>query len=316
MNKILITGGAGFIGSNLIEKLIKGNNQITVVDNLSTGKRQNIERFGSKVKFFKHDVCNYRFMHSILDNDYDYIYCLAAVSSVADSIKRPYETHLINQESIINMLEYLRINHLKPKKILFTSSAAVYGNYPELPKSENSRVQPMTPYAIDKYATERYALSYSKLYGLPTVAVRLFNVFGPYQNSNSIYSGVLSIVSNCLIDQKSFTIFGDGNQTRDYVFVRDAVDAMIFIAEDSRSSEVYNVGYGISTSLNEIINKLEIISGRLLKISFQNARIGDITDSLADINRLTNLGFKPSWGLDKGLKKYWEFLQKEKNATS
>ena len=180
MAKVLITGGAGFIGSNLAHALVK-DNDITIIDDLSMGKEENIADIN--VTFYHHDVCDSAFMHKLLsENEFDYIYYLAAVSSVADSVVRPLETHRVNQESVVDTLDYIRAEKLPIKKFLFTSSAAVYGNAPDFPKMESSHVDPLTPYAIDKYASERFTIDYGNLYNLPTVAVRFFNVYGPRQN--------------------------------------------------------------------------------------------------------------------------------------
>lgn len=173
---------------------------MTVIDNLSMGTMDNLKDVADKIKFYNHDICDSKFMHELLNEKFDYIYYLAAIASVANSVDRPFLSHLINQEAVIDTLEYLRSNNLSLKKFLFTSSAAVYGNYDELPKKEDSRVQPLTPYAIDKYAAERFTIDYGNLYGLSTVAVRFFNVFGPKQNSSSPYSGVLSIITKCLTE--------------------------------------------------------------------------------------------------------------------
>lgn len=311
--KALVTGGAGFIGSNLVISLANKGYDVTVVDDLSMGLTKNLESVKDKVKFYKHDVCDHQFMHRVLDQDFGYIYYLAAVASVADSVERPMETHKVNHESVVDTLEYLRIANLHPKKFLFTSSAAVYGNYPELPKKEDSRVQPLTPYAVDKYASERMTIDYGTLYGLNTVAVRFFNVFGPRQNPNSPYSGVLSIVTKCLVNDEEFTLFGDGKQTRDFIYVKDIVNALIFISESEKSNEVYNVGYGQQNALIDVIKMYEKASGKRLKLNYADARQGDIAESLADVTRLTQLGFKPKWGLEKGLAEYWDYTMEEYN---
>lgn len=311
--KALVTGGAGFIGSNLVIELVKKGYEVTVIDDLSMGLTKNLDPVKDKVTFYKHDVCDHAFMHQILDQNFDYIYYLAAVASVADSIERPMETHQVNHESVVDILEYLRIANLKPKKFLFTSSAAVYGNYPELPKKEDQRVQPLTPYAVDKYASERMAIDYGNLYDLNTVAVRFFNVFGPRQNPNSPYSGVLSIVTKCLVNGEEFTLFGDGKQTRDFIYVKDIVNALIFISENEESNEVYNVGYGHQNTLLDVIKMYEKASGKRLKLKYAEARQGDIAESLADVTRLTQLGFKPQWGLKKGLAEYWDYTMGEDN---
>lgn len=308
MAKILITGGAGFIGSNLAHALVD-NNEITIVDDLSMGKKENIADID--VKFYEHDVCDHEFMHQLLsENKFDYIYYLAAVSSVADSVVRPLETHRVNQESVLDTLEYLRVNHLPLKRFLFTSSAAVYGNLPDFPKKESSHVQPLTPYAVDKYASERFTIDYGNLYGLPTVAVRFFNVYGPRQNPDSPYSGVLSIITKCMKNNQPFTLYGDGSQTRDFVYVGDVVDALIKISTETKESTVYNIADGGETPLIDVIHTYEDISGVKLNISYKENRSGDISKSKADISKLRKIGFKPSWSLHDGLKKYWDYYSK------
>lgn len=162
MAKVLITGGAGFIGSNLAHELVK-DNEVTIVDDLSMGKKENISDIN--VKFYEHDVCDSSFMHKLLsEGNFDYIYYFAAVSSVEDSVIRPMQTHRVNQESVLDTLEYIRVKKLSMKRFLFASSAAVYGNLPDSPKHESSHVQPLTPYAIDKYASERFIIDYGHLY--------------------------------------------------------------------------------------------------------------------------------------------------------
>ena len=308
MAKILITGGAGFIGSNLAHALVD-NNEITIVDDLSMGKKENIADID--VKFYEHDVCDHEFMHQLLsENKFDYIYYLAAVSSVADSVVRPLETHRVNQESVLDTLEYLRVNKLPIKRFLFTSSAAIYGNLPDFPKSEDSHVQPLTPYAVDKYASERFTIDYGNLYGLPTVAVRFFNVYGPRQNPDSPYSGVLSIITKCMKNNQPFTLYGDGSQTRDFVYVGDVVDALIKISTETKESTVYNIADGGETPLIDVIHPYEDISGVKLHISYKENRSGDISKSKADISKLRKIGFEPSWSLHEGLKKYWDYYSK------
>lgn len=169
-----MTGGAGFIGSNLVDRLIEDNDQVVVVDDLSMGLKSNLQT-SSHLKFYEHSITDHELHKNLLmTEDFDYIYLLAAVASVADSVARPYETHQINQEANIFILEIIRKKKLQVKKILYTSSAAVYGNVQDLPKYETSLVDPLTPYAIDKFATERFVIDYGKLYDIPTVAVRFF----------------------------------------------------------------------------------------------------------------------------------------------
>ncbi|GGI64271.1 NAD-dependent epimerase/dehydratase family protein [Limosilactobacillus caviae] len=308
MSKVLITGGAGFIGSNLAHALAD-NNEITIVDDLSMGKKKNLD--GIKVTFYQHDVCDREFMHQLLsENKFDYIYYLAAVASVADSVERPLATHKINQESVLDTLDYIRTQKLPLKKFLFTSSAAVYGNSPEFPKLESSQVDPLTPYAIDKYAAERFTIDYGKLYGLPTVAVRFFNVYGPRQNPESPYSGVLSIITECMKNNKTFTLFGDGSQTRDFVYVGDVVAALIKLATATDKPMVYNIANGDESSLIDVIHAYEKISGINLNIKYESGRNGDIDKSKADISKLKSIGFTPKWTLENGLREYWKYYEK------
>lgn len=309
MTKVLVTGGAGFIGSNLIEQLIKNVEQVIVVDDLSMGLKDNLPK-SDKVTFYQESITNYEFIEKLLVNEKpDYIYLLAAIASVADSVARPIETHEINENANLFILETIRKNSLPVKKLLFASSAAVYGDDPQLPKKENSQIKPLTPYAIDKFATERFVIDYGKLYGLSTVCVRFFNVYGPKQNPKSPYSGVLSIISDAIMQNKTFTLFGDGSQTRDFVFVGDVIQALLLLMRTPEAKhDVYNVATGRITSLKDVIHAYENIAGKKLAINYKDSRSGDIKDSKADINKLSSLGYKPRFDIQSGLKVYWESL--------
>lgn len=309
MTKVLVTGGAGFIGSNLIEQLIKNVEQVIVVDDLSMGLKDNLPK-SDKVTFYQESITNYEFIEKLLVNEKpDYIYLLAAIASVADSVARPIETHEINENANLFILETIRKNSLPVKKLLFASSAAVYGDDPQLPKKENSQIKPLTPYAIDKFATERFVIDYGKLYGLSTVCVRFFNVYGPKQNPKSPYSGVLSIISDAIMQNKTFTLFGDGSQTRDFVFVGDVIQALLLLMRTPKAKhDVYNVATGRITSLKDVIHAYENIAGKKLAINYKDSRSGDIKDSKADINKLSSLGYKPRFDIQSGLKVYWESL--------
>lgn len=310
MEKVLVTGGAGFIGSHVVERHLKEGNQVIVVDDLSMGLKSNLPLENKALTFYEKSITDYPFMTNLLENEkFDYIYLLAAVASVADTIERPFETHIINQEANIVILETIRVKKLLPKRIIFASSAATYGNLPELPKQEQGAVSPDTPYAIDKYATERYVLAYSRLYGIPAVAVRFFNVYGPRQNPKSPYSGVLSIISNALKNNKTFTLFGDGEQTRDFVYVKDVVQAMALAeSQVGMVGNVYNIATGKSRTLNDAIVSLERASGKKLIIKKQNERLGDIKESQADISAIKVFGYQPQYTFDAGAVEYWESL--------
>lgn len=308
-SKILITGGAGFIGSNLAEALI-GKNEIVVVDDLSMGKLENLPN-STNLHFYRHSICDQAFMSNLLmEWDFDYIFLLAAVASVADTIKRPLETHEVNQEANIHILDVVRKKRLNIKRLLFTSSAAVYGNDPELPKTETSVIDPLTPYAIDKFSTERFVLDYGRLYGIPTVATRFFNVYGPKQNPDSPYSGVLSLISNSIKGDTRFTVFGDGNQTRDFVYIDDVISALKKLVTSKKSLyEVYNVATAIPTTLNDVIRIFNSISGKKLNVGYEDPRMGDIRNSYADISKLETLGYKPGYDIEMGLKEYWQYIK-------
>jgi UDP-glucose 4-epimerase len=305
MSKYLVTGGAGFIGSNLVDELIKGDNQITVVDDLSMGLLSNLPD-SDKVTFIKHDITDHDFMSALLINEkFDYIVLLAAIASVADSVDRPYYTHEINQEANLNIIETIRREHLPLKKLFFASSAAVYGENPTLPKVETLAVDPLTQYAVDKYATERAIINYSRLYDLPFVTVRFFNVFGPKQNPASPYSGVLSIIMNALQNDKPFTFFGDGGQTRDFVFVGDVVSAIIGLLHTPEArADVFNIANGQQTTLQQVADDLQAITGKTLNATYKEARQGDIRDSYANVDKINAFGFMTHTPLKAGLKIY------------
>lgn len=312
MSKVLITGGAGFVGSNLADRLVAQGDKVTIVDDLSMGLVENIPD-SDLVTFYEESITNKEFMeHLLVKNKFDYIYLFAAVASVADSVVRPYETHQINQEANVFLLEVIRKRKLPVKKILFASSAAVYGDDPQLPKTELSRIKPLTPYAIDKFASERYMIDYNSLYGIPTVGVRFFNIFGPKQNPSSPYSGVLSIITDCIRDHKPFTLYGDGEQVRDFIYIDDVIDALLLLTQkENEVKGVYNVADGKQTSLNGMIAAYEKITGQKLEIHKEDPRQGDIKYSYADISKLKALGYQPKYDIETGLTKYWKYANGE-----
>lgn len=319
MDKILITGGAGFIGSNLVKKYYK-DNKIVVVDDLSMGTQNNIAEFDNVV-FHKASVLDLKFMTELLkEEDFDYIFHLAAVASVADSIKRPIETNQINFLSTLQILEILKqMENSSLKRFVFASSAAIYGDEETLPKKEDSEIRPLTPYAIDKFASEKYTLVYSSLYDLPTSCVRFFNVYGPKQNPSSPYSGVISIILDRFEKKinknpKEFTLYGDGNQTRDFVFVEDVVSALDIVARSHQSKgNVYNVGTGTETSLNDLIASLSRILNESIEINNLPIREGDIQRSFCSIEKLKQLGYTPKYSVEDGLGEYIKFLELKSN---
>ncbi|MEI5994944.1 GDP-mannose 4,6-dehydratase [Candidatus Enterococcus mansonii] len=312
MDTILITGGAGFIGSTLASFYNK-ECKVVIVDDLSMGDKSNLAD-ETNITFIKGSVTDTELMMNCLEKyQFDYIFHLAAIASVADSVERPIVTHQINFYSVLQLLELIKVHQKKLKRLVFSSSAAVYGDEPTLPKREESVIRPLTPYAIDKFAAEKYVVDYCQLYGIPTSAVRFFNVYGPNQNPNSPYSGVISIIMSqykkILKKQDAvFTIFGDGKQSRDFVFIEDVVQALNLVAISEYSlGEVYNVGTGKSVSLNDLIDTLDSLVGKSLTIEYKEERPGDVKHSLADISKIKKLGYRAKFGIEDGLKKYVEY---------
>ncbi|MFS0950212.1 NAD-dependent epimerase/dehydratase family protein [Enterococcus thailandicus] len=311
MDNILITGGAGFIGSTLANYLSK-ENKIVVVDDLSMGKQENLA-VSSNLKFVKGDVTDESLMEKLLrDHSFDYIFHLAAVASVADSVARPVATHRVNFESVLMLLELIRQYQPKLKRLVFSSSAAVYGDELTLPKQEESVIRPLTPYAVDKFAAEQYVLDYYHLYDVPTSAVRFFNVYGPNQNPNSPYSGVISILMDRYKKQLAgeatiFTLFGDGSQSRDFVYIEDVIQALMLVAtKEEALGKQFNVGTGDGTTLLELIQAIDEILQVKLKLKFEEERSGDIHDSLANISKIKTLGYQPKFDILAGMKCYIE----------
>lgn len=309
MSTYLITGGAGFIGSTLANHVSK-ENFVIVIDDLSMGKEENLVK-NSNLRFIKGSVTDSELMDEILSkNTFDYIFHFAAVASVADSVERPVDTHQVNFESVLMLLELVRKYQKNLKRLIFSSSAAVYGDEPTLPKKEESAICPLTPYAIDKFAAEQYVLAYNHLYGINTSAVRFFNVYGPNQNPESPYSGVISI----LVDRykkvqtgedTQFTLFGDGSQSRDFVFIEDVIQALLLIADKKESlGKQFNVGTGNAITLNELIAVIDKSLGIKLPIAYQPERDGDIKESVSDISRLKGLGYNSQFTIREGINRY------------
>ncbi|MDN6196108.1 MAG: NAD-dependent epimerase/dehydratase family protein, partial [Atopostipes suicloacalis] len=295
------------IGSSLANVLLP-QNKVTVIDNLSMGDFKNLHESANLTKILG-DVTDKKLLTKVFEeNDFDYIFHLAAIASVADSVARPYETHQVNFDSTMMILEILRQNKKSLKRFVFSSSAAVYGDEPTLPKTEESTIRPLTPYAIDKFASEKMAMIYYNLYDIPASATRFFNVYGPNQNPNSPYSGFISILVNRLRENTELTIFGDGEQSRDFVYIEDVIQALLLIATSNQSlGEVYNVGTGIKNTINDLTKFAQKFTDKELSIKYDAARQGDIKDSLSDVSKLESIGYKPNFDLADGMKKYLNY---------
>lgn len=301
--KILITGGAGFIGSTLANELTK-NHQVVVFDNFSTGKVENLD-FSNNLKVIEGDITDYEFINNELLADFDVIYHLAAIASVAASVESPYYCNEVNFKATLNIIEQIKKNTFKAK-FIFASSAAVYGDNDNLPLNENDSVRPLSPYAIDKYAAEQYVINYANLYGINASAARFFNVYGPNQDPKSPYSGVISILMDTMLDNnKVFRLFGDGSQTRDFVYVEDLVNALILLGSSKESGEVYNIGTGNNITLNELIDTIQQVASKRIEVKRLPFRNADVRESQANIDKIKKIGYTPRFSIKTGLQKFY-----------
>lgn len=299
MARILVTGGAGFIGSHLTDALLAQGYEVVVLDNLSTGKLSNLPLGARGLTFVNGDVADTSVREYA--QGCEAIYHLAAVASVQASVDDPVGTHLANFDGTLNVLEAARMHGVR--RVIYASSAAVYGDVATLPVAEDVRLNPLTPYAADKLAGEYYLGFYYRQFGIESIAFRFFNIFGPRQDPSSPYSGVISIFADRVRQDLPLTIFGDGEQTRDYVFVRDLVRILVKGLSASVGHEVVNVGAGKSTSLLQLVQALGEVTGKDIEVSHAPARAGDIRHSLADNQRLqVLLDLRPDTPVVDGLR--------------
>ncbi|MFQ5885133.1 MAG: SDR family oxidoreductase [Thermoplasmata archaeon] len=298
--RILVTGGAGFIGSHLAENLC-ANNDVVVLDDLSTGLEENISGFKGDVVFIKGDVRDDDVLGEAV-RDANFVFHCAAQVSVERSVDNPVETNQINVEGTRKLLN--RCKEAEVERLVFVSSSSVYGSDPELPKREDMPLRPESPYAASKIMGEQHCRLYGKQYDLPIVILRLFNVYGPRQNASSPYASVIPrFISAILHDQKP-TVFGDGKQTRDFVFIDDVVNALVRAATTKEArGETLNIASGESTSILDLLGVLGGIFDRRIDPRFTGERPGDIRHSVADITKAKSvLGFVPEVELADGLR--------------
>jgi UDP-glucose 4-epimerase len=297
--KVVITGGAGFIGSHLVEYWESRNAEVHVIDNLRSGNIKNIEPF-KNVTFHKVSITDREAVFDILENA-SYVHHLAAMISVPESIQKPIECVSININGLLNVLD-AAAKH-KVKKIVHSSSAAIYGENPESPKEISMLPKPKSPYGITKLDGEYYLQVYQENYALKGTALRYFNVFGPRQDPKSQYAAAIPIFISKAIKNEPIVIYGDGEQTRDFVYVKDVVQANILAATNENITGVFNVGRGDAISINEIAKLIIKETNSNSKIIYEETRAGDIKHSLSSINLTTlNLGYKPKYSLSDGLK--------------
>jgi UDP-glucose 4-epimerase len=311
----MVTGGAGFIGSHTVDALVRRGHDVIVVDDLSTGKVENLTRAISKIKFIQESVVDLEALKHAC-RDVDCILHLAAQTSVPRSIMDPLETNLINANGTLNVL--IAAREAKVKRVVFACTCAVYGANSMLPIAENAALAPISPYGVSKQMGEAYGRVFQDLYDLEFFSLRYFNVFGPRQDPGSPYSGVLSVFNEKLLQGSAPTVYGDGEQSRDFVFADNVVHANLLAAEaKSGAFQAINVGTGSRTTLNHTLKLLESITSRPANAKYAPARSGDIRDSQADISLAqASLGYQPRVTFEEGLKRTWEWFSSSPRIAS
>ena len=294
--KILVTGGSGFIGSHVVERYHK-DAEVVVLDNLRSGHLKNLE--GLKCRFVEGSILDQALVDKLMEG-VDYVFHLAALVSVPESMSLPAETVNINVHGLLNVLESARRHEVK--KLCFASSAAVYGENPAQPKVESMVLDPRSPYAITKLDGEYYCALYAREGWLPTACLRFFNVFGPRQDPKSAYAAAVPIFLHHARNNEPITIYGDGGQTRDFIYVKDIVGALAFVAETPEVQGVFNAGYGQAITIAELVEEISKLTGSHSKIEHEPVRAGDIRHSTSDASKLREAGWKPMFTVQSGLR--------------
>ena len=314
MTKCLITGGAGFIGSHLVEECLDRGFGVIVVDNLYSGKRENLPVEHPRLEFLEGDITDRALLKEIRKKhgDIDYLFHLAAIPSVTLSMENPVYTHKVNFEGTLFLLESFKGSAIK--KFVFASSAAVYGDTKKVPVGEDVLPAPLSPYGADKLGAEYFLKIFNDAFHMPTLACRFFNVFGERQDPSSPYSGVISIFFDRALAAKkgkkaAMDIYGDGKHTRDFIYVKDVVRACLYLAEKGDiKGDVLNIGYQKKTTILDLAKAVQRIMEVDVPVNFREPREGDVLHSTANIQRLKKTGFEFAYDFDHGLKRLAEFL--------
>jgi len=301
----LVTGGCGFIGSHIVEALVARDESVRILDNLSTGHESNIATFRDKAELVRGDIRDTDAVATAMQG-VTHVFHEAALVSVADSVERPEENHAINITGTLNVLDAARKAGVR--RVVWASSAAIYGDDPALPKREDMLPAPVSPYGMAKLAGEHYASVFAHCYGIETVSLRYFNVYGPRQDPSSMYSGVIAKFTDVLKAGGTPVVFGDGLQTRDFIYVKDIVAANLLAMDTPGAAGVFNIGTGNRVSLLELLEVLGDLAVNRSAPEFQDPRLGDIEDSVADVSRARDiLGFTASHDIRKGLSEFLAF---------
>lgn len=310
--RALVTGGAGFIGSHLAEALCQQGVEVIVLDDLSYGRRANLDWQSSadRLTFIEGEVADETLLRQVVSGC-DWIFHEAAIASVPASVKDPLRSHAVNLEATLKLLVAAR--DARVKRFIFASSSAIYGDTPDPLKHEADAPSPLSPYALQKYASEKYAQLFHQLYQLETVSLRYFNVFGPRQSFDSPYSGVIARFCEGMLQGEPPTIFGDGKQSRDFIYVKDVVEANLRVASapaEKVAGKYFNVGCGQSVNLLQLVEALNQITGRQLQPRFEPPRLGDVRFSQADISAIRQaVGFVPATSWQAGLERTLAFYR-------
>lgn len=308
MASVLVTGGAGFIGSHVVDGLVKRGHRVRVLDNFSTGKRQNIQHLEDSVELKVADIRDFGQVQEAV-TDIDYIIHLAAIPSVTRSIHDPLTTNEVNVQGTLNLLKAAK--EAEVRRFVFSSSSSVYGNNPQLPRVEDMRPSPLSPYSLQKLTAESYCSLFFHIYGLDTVSLRYFNIYGPRQDPGSVYSGVISRFVAALLEGKPPVIYGDGQQTRDFTFVADAARATMLAAlRPEAGGQVMNLASEDSCTIVELLTTLQELTGCKISPVYEPPRPGDIRDSRGSYEKARRfLEYQPDISLRQGLQRTVEWFK-------
>jgi UDP-glucose 4-epimerase len=304
--RALVTGGAGFIGSHLVSHLVAGGHEVALLDNFATGRRDNLADVAEEVEIVEGDIQSYERVHTAV-RGCEVVFHQAALPSVPRSVQDPLTSNAANVIGTLNVLLAARDSGIR--RVVFASSSSIYGANRELPKREEQHPLPISPYAVAKLTGEGYCRAFGEVYGLETVSLRYFNVFGPKQDPQSAYAAVIPRFITDLLADESPTVFGDGEQTRDFTYVDNVVHANLLAAQaEGVTGKVYNIATGERASLNDLVRRLQGLTGSTATASYEPPRPGDVRDSLADVSRArAELGYEPEVGFDEGLRRTVEF---------
>lgn len=312
----LVTGGAGFIGSHIASALVANGARVRIIDDLSTGYRENVTEVGGDVDFVHASLADEKGLRKALE-DVELVFHEAAIPSVPRSVENPRQTHIASVDSTFSLLDAAR--EMKVRRIVYAASSSAYGDQPTLPKVEDMLPDPLSPYAVAKLVGEYYCQVFSRVYGLETVSLRYFNVFGPRQDPSSQYSGVISRFIAALLSGEQPVIYGNGEQSRDFTYIANVVDANLKAAESTKGiGTVINVANGERITLNELLKEVQELTGKTdVAVDYRAPRAGDVLHSLADITRARELlGFEPRVGLREGLQSTIDWWKQSRFATA